>query len=425
MKKIIENYRSKTYNFLRWSEKWTKTDMVYFASGNFWLLGGRFIAIITGMGLSVAFANLLPKETFGTYKYVISLAGILSAFSLTGMGTSVVRSVAQGFDSIIKKSFWTSFKWSLAGTSTLSIIGSIYYFINGNNTLGIALLFIALTYPILGSGGMATSFLHGKKDFKRLTTLGIPRNILSIFIILIALLISKNVLVIIGTYFISNAIISLSYYLYVLKIYKPDTNNIDKEVEIENKRYARHLSVMGFFSLVASEIDKLLLWHFAGPVQVAIYSLALTPVNELKNLTENIFPLALPKFANKDISEVKKRIPFRILQMTLIILPIIIIYILLVPFLFKFLFPKYMESIIYTQLLALILILQSKGFIETLFTAHAKVKQKYLTTFVSSLFKIILFVILIPQYGILGIIYSVLLSELLSYAFTIYLFRKL
>lgn len=420
----MQKLKTKFYNFLHWSEKYTKTDMVYFASGNFWLLGGRFIAIGTGILLTIAFANLIPKETFGTYKYVISLGGILSAFALTGMGTSVTKSVAQGYDSIIKKSFWTSFRWSLAGTSFLSLIGSIYYFLNGNNILAISLIFIALSYPVLSGSGLATSFLHGKKDFKRLTLLGIPRNILSILIMLVTLLISKNILVIVGVYFISNTIISLAFYLYTTKIYKANDNKINIEAEKENERYAKHLSVMGFFTQTVSELDKLLLWHYAGATQLAIYAFAIAPIKEIRNLTENIFPLAMPKFANKSFAEVKKHLPFKIFQMTLIILPIVIIYILFAPILFKFLFPQYINSVIYTQLFALSLLMQPSGFIATALTAHAKIKQKYIVTVVSSIFRILLFVVLIPLYGILGIIYSVLISELLTYIVLFYILKK-
>src|SRR5689334_12787395 len=69
---------------LRWSERYMKTDMVYLAKGSFWLTLGQVAASASGLLLVIGFANLLPKEVYGTYKLILSLAGIIASFSLTG-----------------------------------------------------------------------------------------------------------------------------------------------------------------------------------------------------------------------------------------------------------------------------------------------------------------------------------------------------
>ena len=67
---MIKKYKNSVYTFLRKTEKYTKTDMVYLASGGFWLSIKTALSILIALSLSIAFANLLPKETFGEYKYI-------------------------------------------------------------------------------------------------------------------------------------------------------------------------------------------------------------------------------------------------------------------------------------------------------------------------------------------------------------------
>ena len=74
---MIKKIKEKIYNLLRWSEKYTKTDMVYLAHGGFWLSFGQIISSLSSFLLAIAFANLLPKETYGNYKYILSIASIL------------------------------------------------------------------------------------------------------------------------------------------------------------------------------------------------------------------------------------------------------------------------------------------------------------------------------------------------------------
>lgn len=421
--KRMQSLREKIHCLLRWSEKYTKADMVYFASGNFWMIAGRFIGIGSGVALTIVFANLLPKEIFGTYKYIISLAGFLTAFSLTGMGTAVARAVAQGFDGILRKAFYVSMKWSLLG-SIVAASGAFYYFLQGNPTLGFSLSCIAALSPFINSGGISKGFFLGKKEFKKPALYGIPRNIIAVTAIIITVLVTNNVVALIVVYFLVNAVLSLGMYWYALRLYRPKTME-ENTVVNETFHYAKHLSVVGFFTQAVSELDKLLLWHFTGPAQLATYTFATAPVRELRNITENIFPLAFPKFAGKPINEIKKTIVFRMTQMFFVTLPIAALYILMAPYLFKLVFPQYLDAVLYSQIFVLVLLLQPRGFIGTVISSHAKVEETYIMTLSDSLVRALLLFILLPLYGVLGAIIALLLAEFIHTIILLILFKKI
>jgi O-antigen/teichoic acid export membrane protein len=92
--KIMWNkFKNKTYHLLRWSEKYTKTDMVYLTKGGFWLTTGKIISAIVGFILLIIYANFLPKETFGNFQYILSIIGLLYIFNLPGLDTSLTKSI--------------------------------------------------------------------------------------------------------------------------------------------------------------------------------------------------------------------------------------------------------------------------------------------------------------------------------------------
>ncbi|MEK9209084.1 MAG: oligosaccharide flippase family protein, partial [Patescibacteria group bacterium] len=70
---------------------YTGTDNVYIAKQGFWASVPYIISTILSAALVVAFANLLPKEIYGTYRYILSIAGLLSFLTLTGMNTAITR----------------------------------------------------------------------------------------------------------------------------------------------------------------------------------------------------------------------------------------------------------------------------------------------------------------------------------------------
>lgn len=82
----MERLKHHTHRALRHSEKYFKTDMVYLAKGGFWLTTGQGVASLASLVLAIAFANLLPKEAYGNYKYILAVVGVLTLFGLTGIG---------------------------------------------------------------------------------------------------------------------------------------------------------------------------------------------------------------------------------------------------------------------------------------------------------------------------------------------------
>src|SRR3989344_7438871 len=124
----MQNLRKPIYQLLRQSESFFKTDMVYLTKGNFWLFLGQAVAAVSSLVLAIAFANLVTPEEYGNYKYVFSVAGIINAFSLSGLGITVMRASSINHDGTLKHSFRQSLTWGVVMV-TIAGIACAYYFI--------------------------------------------------------------------------------------------------------------------------------------------------------------------------------------------------------------------------------------------------------------------------------------------------------
>ncbi|HEY5382969.1 MAG TPA: hypothetical protein VIJ88_00190, partial [Candidatus Paceibacterota bacterium] len=176
----MKSLQDRLHRILRWSEKYTKTDMVYLFRGGSLSLLGQGASVLASLALAVAISHFVSKESYGTYKYVLSIVTMLSVFSLNSLGSAVFQSAAQGFDGALKKAFWLNIRWSAAifvGTFALAA----YYFASGNGTIAIAVLIGGSLSPFVASVSLFGSFLGGKKDFSRLLTYGVLDNVIPIF----------------------------------------------------------------------------------------------------------------------------------------------------------------------------------------------------------------------------------------------------
>lgn len=411
--------KNKIYKVLKWSEKYTKTDMVYLASGGFWLSFGQIITAISSFLLTVAFANLVSKDVFGTYRFVISLTGILAIPTLSGINTAILQATARGKDGSFIPALKTKLRWGVLG-GIGSLILSLYYFLQGNITLTISFLIVAAFVPLMDSFSLYEPLWSGRKKFNIQNKYRAITNILSAIALILVIIFTENLFLMLFAYFFSWTILHLIFLLISIK--KANLNNTEDPKTIP---YGKHLSLMGIIGRVDGKLDKILLWHFLGAEFVAIYYIALALPLRIKEILKVISSLAFPKFSQRTPDELKKSVPRKMFQILLITVPIAILYILIAPFLFKIFFPKYSEFVVYSQAYILILVFFPRTLLGTSLTAKMQTKSLYLSSIILSPTYIILLLLLVPSFGIWGAIISFLILEAVTFTLQYILFRKM
>jgi len=396
---------------LKWSEKWTGTDMIYLARGGFWLTGGQIISAGAVFATSLAFANLLPPQIYGTYKYILTLAGLFTAISLTGLSASLTQAVARGLEKTWQPIFKSKIRWSLiAGAVTLS--AASYYFFKNNFILGGGLMIAGLFLPLMESAGLYPYLLQGRKNYQDTAKyLGISQ-IFSGLILITALFFTKNLFLIIAAYFLS-WIISRWIILKIILKKQPLIGEIDQDAV----RYGKHLSLIDIINQVAEYLDKILIFQFLGASEVAVYSIAMAVPEQIRAFIKNLNFFLLPKFSAQNVAVVQKNLSKKIILLLLGLLIIVAIYIFGAPFFFKLFFPKYLTSINYSQFLALGLIAYASIVPLNFLKAHKFTGKLYQSNNFTSLFQIISLLILIKFFGIWGAVTAKVLTKFFNFAY--------
>lgn len=402
---MIEKIKIAVYKLLKKSEKWTKTDMIYLAKGGFWLTLGQGISSLSSFLLAIAFANLLPKETYGTYKYIMSIVSLLAIPTLAGMNTAIIQAVARGYEGSVIPAFKTKVKWGLLGGLASLILAGYYYF-QGNNVLAIAFLITAVFVPFMDSLNVYVSYLVGKKDFKKSQKYDILTKIISTILIIILIFFNKNIYLIILAYLSIHTTLRFIFFSKTIK--NKDRNN---DVDSETIRYGKKLTLIGIIETTSKYIDKLLLFHFFGSTSLAIYSMAIAPIEQMNGMIKKIGELILPKFSAKKENEIKKGLSQKIFLFLFIIIAIIILYFLISPYFYKIFLPQYIESIRYSQMYSIYTITIIAMIPLLLFKSQKRGRELFVLNILGAFIQVIMYVILIPKNGIMGIISAKIISS--------------
>lgn len=405
--------------FLNWLSKYTQTDMVYVATGSFWWIFGRVFAFLASFLVLIAFAKFAPKEVYGAYQYVISMAAMIGILTLPGIDTALINAVAQKKE----KTFFLCEKEKLKFgffTFLVFLAISIWYLFHKAFELGISFLMAGIFFPLITIFSLYLSVWQGRKKFDIQNRYFVFHNFLASAILISIIFLKPKIVWVIFGYFFA---FSFSTFLFWLKT--------RKEIERESKEdketisFGKHLTVMALPGTISAQIDNVILWQFAGPVAVAIYAYALRLIERVSELIP-FYAVALPKMAERDLNQngVKKRIFDKFLKLFWLAVPFTLLYILICPFFFKIFFPAYTQSIIYSQVLAITLIFSPFTFLATTFLAQMKKRELYILNIAPQILKIVLFFALIPLFKIWGSVSSILISQIFYSILTLYFFKK-
>ncbi len=409
---------SRFVSLLRATERFTKTDMVYLAKGGFWLTSEQIFLGALALVVSMAFARYVSPETYGTYRFLVSLFWTLSAFSLTGIATALSRAVARGEEGAYREAI----PFSLLGALPMSVIAggiSFYYFAAGNTTLGYGSLAIALLAPFFQAGYLYGAFLEGRKEFRRAALYSLALNLVPALSLLALMPFGMSPLAFFITYLASNVTIALILSAVVFTINRP---NEIRSPELKNLGW--HMSAINILGTIANQLDQLLVFHYLGAAELAIYAFATALPDQLKSMATNLANIAFPKFVQRPIKEIQAMMGYRIMTVTLVFLVGIIAYVIIAPLFFNLFFPAYGASIFYSQIYAFSLITMGSMIPATVLQAHAAKRELYLFNIGSSLVQIATLFIGILWYGLLGLIIARAASRLFNLAYSTYLVRR-
>lgn len=395
---------------LRWSERYTRTDMVYLARGGFWSLLSQAIGVGIAFVLLIAMGHFLPKDVYGQYKYVLSFIALLSMLGLNGIPSAVFQSVARGFDGALRQGFRLNLRWSVLLISG-ALAACAYYLFAGNKTLAIAILIGGCCTPIIASANLYTSFLTGKKDFASRTLIGdLGANVVPALILIATIFYTSDPTIVIAVYFISNACVDLAAYVLVRRMHHPDDSKRDPALF----SFSKHLSAMGILGGIANNIDQILLFHYVGAAQLATYSFATTILNQVRGQVKNLDIMTQAQFANRPTREIEAGMLHKMALLFITSILGIGAYIVIAPYFYGLLFPQYVDAVSYSQLYALsflgIFVTPAASYL----AAKKRVRELYIDNVIHYAIQIGLMVVGVILWGIWGLIAARVIARLLD-----------
>jgi O-antigen/teichoic acid export membrane protein len=408
----------KLSTILKWSEKYTKTDMNYAVKGGFWLILAKVGLFAVSFLTMMAFAHWLDKTEYGTYQFVIAGLGLFALFSLPGINISLIKSIAQKKEGTFQLAVKEKIRWGVIG-SFLSLGLAGYYFLEGNNLLASAFLIGALFVPFKQTFHIFAAFWNGRKRFDLRTKYQIASAALGAAFLILAVYLTNNVLIIIAVFLASHTFVDWFLYKRALK----QTTNDEQDLAAIS--FGKNLTLMNSLQIAAEHIDKIIVWSFLGAPSVAIYAFAKQPIQKIRDAL-SIAPLALPKLGERKIDAQRKKGVFsKFLRLFAISIPAAAVLALIAPYLYGLFFPRYMESVEYFQALSTIVALSPFLLLNAALVAEMKKKALYFVNMGAPFLKIILFFALVPSFEIWGIVAAILIAEVIRGLLALYFFLKI
>lgn len=414
-----------TYSFtvrVRRSAGYYHDEFAGLSKGVYWLTLAQVISLVASFLLTLAFTHYLSKAEYGTFKYFFSIASILAVPTLPGMIPAVTRAVARGNEHIYRVALFTRLKWSSISGFLASLL-ALYYFTAGNTAYAIISLIIALTIPLSGAFTTYRAYLSGKTRFRAMALAHIASRIFVTLCAVFVAILTQNILFTLITFFFAGFCTNFFFtLLFPPRKTRPEIQSVLKSHPAIT--YGKHLSALRIISVIAEYADNVILFLFLGPTAVAVYALAVTPIKRM-----NLFfartsrPILVARFSEHTPGELKRILPFLVGVLFLFATLLALLYFLLAPLVFGFLFPDYQASIPLTQLAIVIILLTPFALYNTALVSQMQTKRLMVQKLTSRIFKLIAIAVLTYYFGLVGMVVSLILFILVYTVMNIILFQ--
>jgi O-antigen/teichoic acid export membrane protein len=388
----------------------------YFLKNGFWLINSYGLSFLIGIILAWVYGNLLSKNTFGEFTFILAILSGISIFSLPGMGQALVYSLVKKEFGNIKLAIVQTFYFSLLGSLFLLFL-SFYYLINQQISLFYSLIILAFIFPLYSNVNYYQSLFTAEKKFKELAFWSSINVSVSAIAVLIAIYFNPSTPALIFATIIPTTLINL----FVL------IRNYPKVNQKMNKSYLKlgwHLSATYYIHFLTKSVDKILIGIFLPFNQLAIYAIALMIPDQGYALQKIFTTITTPKIAELETKKIQQIIFKHYLLFSLIIGIGIAFYILVAPLIFDIFFPQYLSSLSLTQVYALGLLSIPTSILTLVMQKHGRNLYLYTQDLTFLITLVISMIILIPEFGLLGAVFSQVIGRFFYTLITVILYLR-
>lgn len=270
MYRLVKKYRSKYDLFI--ANKFAP-------DGAGWPMLQQILIAPLSIITTVLLTRILSVESYGYYKYILSLYALISIFSFSGIYSIAILNLQRGQDIFFHLAFKYKkiLRWIPA---SISLLVAIYYFYNNNNFLGIFFLLNIFSYLIVDTFDFYLVALQGKGDFKKNALFAIAYYFFSYFPPIITAYFTQNLYLIFITMYLCQGLYRYLSFRYIkdkLGLHKKESFNDLQESEVkEFKKESLSLSFNSAITTASVNASSVVVFNRLGASNNAIYSIALT-----------------------------------------------------------------------------------------------------------------------------------------------------
>ncbi len=378
-------------------------DAHYFAKNSLIVTIGHGISVLRGIVTGYLVTRLMPPVMYGEYQFVQSIIGTLGVFTMTGLPTSIARSIAK--KEAVPLRYTMKIHTILSSLGAIALLGIIPFLSRwGREDLWPLFVIAAILYVpsivgpyffggiIIGTGKFATSLR---------TSLDIGAALIVSVCAMLYFKPSSSVLLAL--------MLGIPSIVYMIRLRTMMKDYPSKDHSWKLLRYGAQLSIVTIPVTLSWYVDKLMISALFGLNQLALFSVALMIPEQLKVWAKELFPVSFSRQAHgTDSIERRQKITRAVGIGTLFTGIGILAYMLISPWIIPILFPLYASSniVILTNIAAATLITTPATLFPQYLEARGMVRELQWANWTAAAFFVGSLFLLVPTYGLIGALFA-------------------
>lgn len=386
---------------------------------SFWRFFGILPNKVVRLVIVMLAAKELGPELFGNYNYLVALTGMAFIVSDWGINILLIRDYQQRADKDVVVS--TSFVARFLILFLALVVSVIILLFNRDSAAFLPGIIIALTFVIGNFKELFVAIFLAVQKAELEAKVYFFDSFLSLAIFVLIFYFKASVINFSLSYFLASLLVMFIAWFYSHKIIRISLKNFDKTFFKLLIKNGLPLSLFGILGYIFFATDQLFLKHYAGYEAVGHYALATKLILAMQVLPSLINSVLLPilsrNIGNKQIIKKSVYLGMAIYGGAGLLISGLIYF--ATPLFISFFGDKYLASSAVIQYLSPILIFMFMvTLLDYVLVAYNLQKQDFYLTMVAAIVNLVLLYFLVPTYGLMGAVWSSLISQALNFILT-------